>query len=296
MTARASTSSVIALRAFVAAIAIGMCMGLLVIIGLVDDERPLVTSFAIAATCLVTFVTALVADNGRFPRWMRAGARVGWAAGAGWILVVWTGGAFGWPRLEPVFRALGALSFVAVWTAASGMTLLARSGGWPAAAVRWAAFGLLTAALAVGLASMALPVLAEHFLFGVLGEQVVGRIAAATVVLFLGCSITQPVLIRLARSGHELSDPRLADRHVAVRVRCPRCAADADIAANTSAACPGCKLLLRVQFDEPRCACGFLIYRLEAANCPECGRGVPASLRWGGAVTPSPASPPPPSP
>jgi hypothetical protein len=296
VSARPSISSALALRAFLAAIAIGMCLGLLFILGLVDDERPLATSVVIAAACLVTFMTAVAIDNGRFPRWMRAGARIAWLAGAGWIVVVWVGDAVGWSSIEPALRALGALTFLSAWTAISGMTLLARSGGAPAAAVRWIAFSLLTAWLLVGLASMASPLLAEHVLFRVIGERVVARAAAASAVLFLGCSITQPVLIRLARTAHDHTDPRLADRHVAVRVRCPRCGHEADVAANTAAACGGCRLLLRVEFEEPRCACGFLIYRLEAPNCPECGRGIPDALRWRPAVTPSPASPPPPSP
>jgi hypothetical protein len=41
VSARPSISSALALRAFLAAIAIGMCLGLLFILGLVDDERPL---------------------------------------------------------------------------------------------------------------------------------------------------------------------------------------------------------------------------------------------------------------
>jgi hypothetical protein len=282
----------VALRAFLVAIAAGMGLGLLVILNVVTDTRFLFTAFAIAGACMLTFVQALVADHGRFERWMRAGMVAAWIAAAGLIAAIWVGDAIGWRNMEIPMRVVGAFGVAAGWCTWGGATLFARSGGALAAAVRWATFGVLTFGASCALLGLASPNLAEWIVNDLLGEQLVARVLAASVVLLLGGSIAQPVLIRLFSTEQGASTGRMGDRHVGVHVRCPRCAAESEIAANTAAACPSCRLLLRVQFEEPRCACGFLIYRLEGANCPECGRAVPDELRWRPDLTPSPASPP----
>lgn len=282
----------VALRAFLVAIAAGMALGLLVILNVVTDVRFLITAVIIAGGCMLTFVQALVADHGRFERWMRAGMAAAWTAAVGLVVATWIGDAIGWKAMEVPMRITGAFGVVAGWCTWGGAVLFARSGGATTAAVRWATFGVMTFWGCCVLAALALPDLAEFVVNEVLGEQLVFRTAAASVVVVLGGSIAQPVLIRLFAAEQVSTDRRMGDRHVGVRLRCPRCAAPAEIAANTAAACPSCKLLLRVQFEEPRCACGFLIYRLEGANCPECGRAVPDGLRWRPEVSPSPASPP----
>lgn len=282
----------VALRAFLVAIAAGMALGLLVILNIVTDVRFLMTAVIIAGGCMLTFVQALIADHGRFERWMRAGMAAAWITAVGLVVVTWIGDAIGWKAMEVPMRITGAFGMVAGWCTWSGAVLFARSGGTLTAVVRWSTFIVLTVWASLVLAALAAPDLAEYVVNEVLGDILVFRSAAASVVVALGGSIAQPVLIRLFAAEQVATDRRMGDRHVGVRLRCPRCSAATEIAANTAASCPSCKLLLRVQFEEPRCACGFLIYRLEGANCPECGRAVPDGLRWCPEVSPSPASPP----
>jgi hypothetical protein len=134
----------VALRAFLVAIAAGMGLGLLVILNVVTDTRFLFTAFAIAGACMLTFVQALVADHGRFERWMRTGMVAAWIAAAGLIAAIWVGDAIGWRNMEIPMRVVGAFGVVAGWCTWGGATLFARSGGALAAAVRWATFGVLT--------------------------------------------------------------------------------------------------------------------------------------------------------
>lgn len=282
----------VALRAFLVAIASGMALGLLVILNVVTDTRFLLTALAIAGACMLTFVQALVADHGRFQRWMRTGMLLTWIADAGLIASIWVGDAIGWQEMEIPMRSIGALGVAAGWCTWGGAVLFARSGGTLTAVVRWGTLVVVTFGTCCALFGLAVPDVAEWIVNELLGEQLVARVLAAALVVALGGSIAQPVLIRLFSAEQDASTGRMGDRHVGVHVRCPRCETESEIAANTSAACPGCKLLLRVQFEEPRCACGFLIYRLEGANCPECGRAVPDGLRWRPGLTPSPASPP----
>ena len=46
---------------------------------------------------------------------------------------------------------------------------------------------------------------------------------------------------------------------------------------------------MTIEFEEPRCDCGYLLYRLVGDTCPECGRAVPLSSRW---VEPTLVTPP----
>ena len=61
--------------------------------------------------------------------------------------------------------------------------------------------------------------------------------------------------------------------NVALSATCPRCNA-----ANTfpvgKSACTSCDLRVTLDIQEPRCPCGYLLYKLDSPNCPECGRLV----------------------
>ena len=37
---------------------------------------------------------------------------------------------------------------------------------------------------------------------------------------------------------------------------------------------------MKIEIEEPRCACGYLLYRLEGDSCPECGAMVTAGVSW----------------
>lgn len=52
--------------------------------------------------------------------------------------------------------------------------------------------------------------------------------------------------------------------------------------------CPQCRERLVVEVEEPRCACGYVLYRLAEPRCPECGRAVEHAERFV-AGTPRPA-------
>jgi Zn finger protein HypA/HybF involved in hydrogenase expression len=55
---------------------------------------------------------------------------------------------------------------------------------------------------------------------------------------------------------------------------CPRCATGFRAATGTSR-CPGCGLLVVVQFAEPRCwRCEYALLDLRGNTCPECGAEV----------------------
>ena len=105
--------------------------------------------------------------------------------------------------------------------------------------------------------------------FGVLTALAIGTLFAIYVLAGLA-------KLRQARAG----DSALSALTVPVSLTCPRCSNANEVPSNRPARCAHCNLRLTVQIDEPRCACGYLLYQLESDTCPECGRDVPQHERW----------------
>jgi hypothetical protein len=273
-------SSRVALRAFLTVVAVSAVLGLLVIMNLVTDTRFLATSAIVAVGCMATFVCALVADHGRFARWMRSATIVGWLSVLVWLFMVWFEAALGSNGMEVTSRIAGALSLYAVWSIFSAVTLAPRGGGTMTAIVRWSVFGLATGWSAITEFAIVEPDVAE-MVVNAIGEQWVGRIVAASAVVIGAGTLAQPVLIRIA--GAAPQESAIRGRRAKVALGCPRCGRQCELETNTDAKCAACQLAIRVEVDEPRCACDYLLFGLETATCPECGAAVPESLHWKGA-------------
>jgi len=272
-------SSRVALRAFLTVVAVSAVLGLLVIMNLVTDTRFLATSAIVAVGCMATFVCALVADHGRFARWMRSATIVGWLSVLVWLFMVWFAAALGSNGMEITSRIAGALSLYAVWSIFSAVTLAPRGGGTMTAIVRWSVCGLATWWSALGEFAIVEPAIAE-MVVNTIGEQWFFRIIAASAVVIGAGTLAQPVLIRIA--GTTPNESAIRGRRAKVALGCPRCGAPCELETNTDAKCSACHLSIRVEVDEPRCACGYLLFGLETASCPECGAAVPESARWKG--------------
>ncbi|MEE9130755.1 MAG: hypothetical protein V3T84_12110 [Phycisphaerales bacterium] len=69
---------------------------------------------------------------------------------------------------------------------------------------------------------------------------------------------------------------------VVLEFSCPRCRAEQQLPTGL-VRCSECRFALLIEIQEPRCACGYLLYQLRGDTCPECGREVPQADRWVGA-------------
>lgn len=105
----------------------------------------------------------------------------------------------------------------------------------------------------------------------------------AGVVLF-GAFITLMMLVstislnRMAARRHVLK-PESVPKDITLRLTCPNCQAEQQLSTGLQQ-CTHCKWKLLIEIEEPRCECGYLVYKLQGDTCPECGR------RW----TPAPAA------
>ncbi|NBX32239.1 MAG: hypothetical protein EBR07_05845, partial [Planctomycetes bacterium] len=250
------------------------------ITNIVTDTRFIATSAIIAVGCMATFVCALVADHGRFARWMRSATVVGWLGVLVWLFMVWFEAALGNKGMEITARIAGALSLYAVWSIFSAVTLAPRGGGTITAIIRWSVFVLASWWSAVGEFGLVEPDIAE-MVVNAIGEQWFFRIVAASAVVIGAGTLAQPVLIRIA--GAAPQESAIRGRRAKVALGCPRCGTQCELETNTDAKCAACQLAIRVEVDEPRCACGYLLFGLETTTCPECGAAVPESLHWKGA-------------
>lgn len=107
---------------------------------------------------------------------------------------------------------------------------------------------------------------------GVLQIGAVGLVIAAASSAIAG-------LVRAFESKPDEDDPGVLSPGVAVRLTCPRCETPMSVRSNTRCACESCGLRVLIEVEEPRCACGYLLYQLESDICPECGRPV-ATAAW----------------
>ena len=142
------------------------------------------------------------------------------------------------------------------------------SGVW----LKWAAvvFAMITVGLIVfGFAAEGTSYWGRGYLRGVW----------ISVIFTAGTTIaTGAIALFGAKPGDD--EPGLLEACMQVSMTCPRCQSAIEAQSNRESRCDSCRLKVRVEVEEPRCGCGYLLYQLEADACPECGRAVAADERW----------------
>lgn len=146
---------------------------------------------------------------------------------------------------------------------------------------------LSSAALVVSAATLA-AVLGGGILAGAVGLRPSGRIAAAGTVVG-GGAIWGIVLSLVSLAGAARLDERDARRRgrrsetlaVDARLRfdCPGCGGPREHGRGIHR-CSECGTRARVVIEEPRCLCGYPLFRLAGRHCPECGRTIAEAERY----------------
>jgi hypothetical protein len=112
---------------------------------------------------------------------------------------------------------------------------------------------------------------------------------------FLGFAIILPVMVvsavgtlvgtalvpivAISAANREMRPAESIASRPSIDMACPKCGHRQEFRAG-SARCPSCRARLFIEVEEPRCECGYLLYRLEGDLCPECGRAIPEEMRW----------------
>lgn len=145
------------------------------------------------------------------------------------------------------------------------------------AAVRVAAVCLVAALGAYGLAAA---ILAWTFpLWSHIDD------AAIAIAIGLCMYLSAPVLLTatalmpwLARTleRRRVATSESIARRPELTFACPRCRTEQSLATGLQR-CRACRLAMIIEIEEPRCPCGYLLFRLEGDRCPECGLPVSAA-------------------
>lgn len=112
------------------------------------------------------------------------------------------------------------------------------------------------------------------------GRAATGPIATGLLAV-AGLHLAMLVTARADARTEQRREARRPDR-ATVTLQCPRCSLWVRMHAGLIL-CPGCRLKLRIEFEEPRCGCGYPLHQLAGPSCPECGVEVPPEGRWGAA-------------
>lgn len=110
-------------------------------------------------------------------------------------------------------------------------------------------------------------------------EEIVVRIMGVSAIVMVASTIAAGTIAMLAPKPGE-DEPGLLVGTIGVDLTCPRCQHPIQARSNREARCDGCRLKVRVEVEEPRCACGYLLYQLESDTCPECGKPIDPDDRW----------------
>ncbi|UCD73867.1 MAG: zinc ribbon domain-containing protein [Phycisphaerales bacterium] len=112
---------------------------------------------------------------------------------------------------------------------------------------------------------------------------VLGPVMLVSLLLAAVGTIVVPLATVGRLSRRSLPEGAVESR-VAISMDCPQCGKRHQFTAG-AAKCPACRAKMFIEFEEPHCECGYLLYRLTGEVCPECGRPVPVEQRWAAAET-----------
>lgn len=264
------------LWAMLAAYGMSAFIGILAVLSQDSNvARLLVTSLVVSGSFTALLLLALLREFGaRSLRWlMVTGMILTLPTGLLGLVLIW--GSF---RDDLLPRTAVGLTVFVLWCLYTGycFSIPAR-----AAWFRTMTIGLFAAAVFYLLLILGLLIdekIVEHVIRVVFrDEELFVRGLVALIVLSIAGSLALPVIWLIARlnSGPDSG----MESAVEVALSCPRCGLEQRLETN-GARCGRCKLEIRIRLEEPRCDCGFLLYRFEGDTCPECGRPVPESARW----------------
>jgi hypothetical protein len=98
------------------------------------------------------------------------------------------------------------------------------------------------------------------------------------VLSLLMIALGQSVSRRMA--GARAKSSATIDASTTIRFACPGCATASE-AGRGIHRCEVCGTRVAIQLDEPRCRCGYTLFRMSGDRCPECGLSVPDADRYG---------------
>jgi hypothetical protein len=257
----------------IVSLSLAAAMGIVTILadGLGDlGERALATSLLVGAFSLTSLACAFVLGRRRARPTMWTGIGASFLALVGWLVFIWFD-AWRWSGDwdERLIKSSATVTVLAAWAALVGLLVLLviHRASWRA--VRTATLVLATL-LGITIATLMWTEEFEDWTFKIF----------ATLAILTACGTAVTPVLALIEKIQGRAEPVTLDRRVQVSLTCPRCESTIRVRAGRDK-CPACNLRIGLDIDDPRCACGYLLYGLSGDQCPECGREIPEIDRWG---------------
>lgn len=239
------------------------------------QEEILASTALFGAASLVALLCATVIEKRRWVWLMWTGIALAVAALGVWLFLLWFEHVLGWSVEENLARTGGTLSVAAILIAHAGLLSLPHFDRRATDVVRWATVGAaVLLADVIVLLLWWMDVIEDY-----VDEDVLFR-GMGVLGILSGCgTVVTPILWKMQQFRRRTVEGAASGR-LRVRIVCPRCHTSQALRTGPTR-CRECGLRIDVTVEEPRCACGYLLYRLVSDRCPECGRHIPEKDRWG---------------
>ncbi len=236
-----------------------------------SEEEILTTALLLGLYSLPALACSIVLGKGRLKPIMWLGIVGSLLAWVLWMPIVWMN-PWQWTSQfdveEVIFKTGFTLTFISIWALHLGlMNLLTLDRAWFGHA-RVATLGVVGLLTLVGIIALWFEYDDDWFLraVGVLG-------------ILSGCgTLVTPIFALLDHLKRRTSRESIPTS-ITMKISCPRCHTTQQMNLGRSR-CSQCGLRIELHVEEPRCACGYLLYELTSNQCPECGRVVPEADRW----------------
>ncbi len=238
------------------------------------DEEVLVSTALFACFSIVALMCATVLERRRAVAFMWAGLGSAVAALLVWLTLIWFHNSLGWTVERVILQIAGMFTIGALLAAQSGLLALPRFDHLRDNVVRRWTIGVS------GLLATYAVILIWWYdqIERVIDGYILGRALGVLSIIAACGTVVTPILWKVQsvkRGGAGESVPL----NVEIRIVCPRCHHEQGLKPGKRA-CAKCSLRISIELEEPRCACGYLLHRLENDRCPECGRAVEQRDRW----------------
>jgi hypothetical protein len=258
--------------------------GALLLPNMPNTDELLWSSFLLTIYSLAGLICAALLAQRRYVALTWTGIATLGTSLIGWLALIWFDSSIGYDNVDQVVRPTGTATVFGALATHAVLLLLVPMRRTLGKMVRlWT----IVAATIAGL--WLVMMIWTDFDFGT--DFVARLIGAITILGSLG-TIATPILGRLENLDQQAMGDSALRGNVPVSLTCPRCAHQLSAMSNRISRCKGCGLKITVEFEEPRCACGYLLLGLTGDTCPECGKAIPHQDHWRGTQAESPSSEP----
>ncbi len=258
------------------------CLGLAALLGIAaivmprsgPDEEIIWSVSLFAVFSVVALLCAVVLERKRAVTPMWAGLGSATVAMLLWLVLIWFHRRMSWDLRETVGMIAVSFTIGGVLAAQSGLLSLPRLDDRRANYVRRGTIGVSVFLAVYGL------ILIWWFdsIDRIIDAEVLIRTVGVLVILAACGTVVTPILWRMQGVRHA-GGGGAVPLTVAVNIVCPRCRSDQCLKTGERS-CTKCGLRIKIEVEEPRCACGYLLHKLENNRCPECGRAIDERDRW----------------